>query len=65
MSIISLADWVSAVEAESGDELNKILRDKFPKPAAEEVSPCCNKPVNYSLGKGNPVCSECTKPIYS
>jgi len=65
MSIINLADLVADEEEAKRRETDNFLRDKFPKPAAEEVSPCCNKPIDYSLGKGNPVCSGCGEPIYS
>ena len=65
MGVISLADFVADEGEAKRRETDNFLRDKFPKPAAEDVSPCYDKPVDYSLGKGNPVCSGCGMPIYS
>jgi len=65
MSIVSLADRLAAEDVMKAEKSESILRRQLPQPVLDDVSPCCNSRVDYSLGVGNPVCSGCGKPIYS
>ena len=70
MSVIGLAGWVAAESfriAEANDrgaeEARADLEKQLPISTLDDVSPCCGKPVDYSLGTGNPVCPDCGMPI--
>ena len=65
MGVIHLSDVLADEEVERAEDSKKDFEMQVPKNALDDVSPCCNSAVDYSLGVGNPTCSNCGKPIYS
>ena len=65
MSIVNLADRLADEDARKAEESKVDFERRLPPPVLDDVSPCCNSKIDYSLGKGNPSCDKCGKPIYS
>ena len=65
MGIICLADMLADLEAKEAKDSEDILRGQLSQPVLDDFSSCCSAFVDYSLGIGNPFCSNCGKPLYS
>ncbi|MFH1711324.1 MAG: hypothetical protein ABH840_03360 [Nanoarchaeota archaeon] len=65
MSVIRLSDVLAAEENRKVDESRSVFKEQLPEFVLDDVSLCCNSSVDYSLGVGNPTCSNCGKPVYS